>query len=724
MATAPRAPVNSSVQWPSQTEPVRPGIAWSVIILVAFSSLLYMVTMQHAFVGDDTFLILRNPRSLSFQYLREVFSGGMWDFWGPQLRLSYYRPLILVTYSLERSLFGVNAAWFHLVNVILNSTVVALVYLLGRRLWGSGRVALWSALLFAALPVHVENVAPATGITDLECAAFFLAAFQVYTRPLNESGLLPRRAAWGAGALFFLAALAKEAALALPVLAVFYEHFLRQGGPEKFSRRLARYAPMLFFLALYFALRIHAFGGLTKGSAASAAASGSLVLSGLDLTGQYARVLVWPLHLALYRAFRPPESWWDPDVLLGVGGLILAGVAFGYFWNRRRIVSFSVFWFFLTLGPVLNVRWLPRTAYGERFLYLPSVAFCWMVAAATAQLRAPKGRSPLLGSLVWVLPLGLVAMAALRTGLRLPDWRDDETLAAATVREAPDAAPYIVNLGVAHARRGEHDSARREFIAALALDRRETEAAVNLAIVLLADGHPEGARAELERAGAANPLSAEVPYNLGLLDMEQGKYAQARERFERAIELDPNYAEALNNLGLLLLGSGEIARAHAMLERSLLAKPDFADAHNNLGLVFKQIGDLRRAESEFERALELAPGSERPALNLAEVCELQGNSTKALEVYRAAVRARPDSALAQFRLGTLALHLGRGPEAIAALERAVALRPNSAAGHTQLARAYLVIGDRQAAERELRAALLASPQDEQARTVMRLLQAH
>ncbi len=693
----------------------------AILLLVAFSVLLYIATTGYEFVGDDNVQILRNPYVRSFHYLQEIFTRGFWSFRGPQEELSFYRPLVTLTLLLERVLFGFRPAGFHLLNVFLNAVVVVLVYMLAKRLWPEGRGALWAGLLFASLPVHTENVASVLGITDLECAVLFLSATLAYMNHRNSTGGRSGITHWVAGALLFLAALAKEVALALPLLLIFYEHGLRLNDRSTTVEKLRRYFPTLVFAAVYFALRHKVLGGVARAAVRRELGTGAVVLAGLDLLGKYIFKLVWPQHLTAFESFHPPQAWREPFVVIGAATLFLSAVAFSLCWTRHREVSFAVLWFYLTLGPALNVQWLALSPYGERYLYIPSMAFCWLLGEGLGRLDRPNLSPRARMLLARALPVLLVGVATARTALRLPEWKNDFTLASATLREDPGAAPFRVYLGMSYVRQNLSERAREEFATALTEDPTLGEAYIDLAALLVNQGRAEEARAVLERAVKLNPLFADGYYSLGVIELGQGQAARARRFFERTLELNPDYAEALNNLGLLLLGEGTSARAQALLERAVRADPSYAEAHNNLGSVCARQGDPKRAETEFRRAIELSPSSEKPYLNLATLYEQQSNPRAALETYRAAVEAQPNSGNARFRLGVLALKLGEVEEAIRALRSAAEIQPDSALAHTQLGLAYVAAGKRLEARGELEMALRLNPGDESAGAALQKL---
>jgi Flp pilus assembly protein TadD len=693
------------------------------LLLFTASLALYVSTTGFNFVVDDKLLLARNPYVLSLHYLKDIFTSDFWGFLGARGETGYYRPLIMLTLLLERLVFGLRPAWYHLVNVVLNAGVSLLVYRLARIMWPKSKGALWAGLLFAVLPVHVEAVAPVSGISDLQCALFMLLSAAIYMRPLDGQGRLPRRSAWLAAAVFLLAAFSKEIALALPLLLIFYEHFLRPGEPRTWWMRIERYVPMLLATLLYLAARFAALGRFSKPYGGTHLGFKPTVLYALSLLGAYASKLVWPQHLTAYLRYRPPESAFDLPVMLGGGFTLLAFFVFFRYWRRERSISFAILWFFLILGPAINVRWLGLSPYGEHYLYLPSAAFCWLAGEGLGKLQASESekshKARLFAGALSIVLLGLLSMRTLR---RLPDWKNNLTLALATLRETPDAGPYHVYVGNAYREAGQRGLARQEYVAAIALDPSVIEAYLNLAGILAEDGSVGGSRFILRRAAELDPSFPEIFYTWGVIELGQGNKPLARALFERAVALNPNYCDALNNLGVMSLEEGDLEAAQKFLARSIAADPFSESPHSNLGSVLSRKGDLRGAEAEFRRAIQIAPSDGLTYMLLASLYEQQGKTSAALDTYHEALRVQPESATAEFRLGVLMLKLGRVPEAIEALERAEKIQPNSPLVHTELGAAYQSSGRVADARRELKMALQLKPDNEVAKSMLRKLE--
>jgi len=235
----------------------------------------------------------------------------------------------------------------------------------------------------------------------------------------------------------------------------------------------------------------------------------------------------------------------DPGVLAGLAGLIVCAGLFVWLWRNARPLSFALLWMAATLAPVLNARWMPAQVFAERYLYLPSVGFCWLIGAAIAKLwraaRSPSSssRHALLRQAIAVSVVVVAFLCAVRTVERNRDWRSDEVLYRRTLEAQPDAQVIHTNLGVHYSDGGDWSAAEREWILAL---------------------------------GPGKPSAATLN-NLGLLRKQQKRYSEAADFFEQAINL----------------------------------RPSFMGPYKNLAEMYAEMGRFTDAESQFRKAVSLAP---------------------------------------------------------------------------------------------------------------------
>jgi len=130
----------------------------------------------------------------------------------------------------------------------------------------------------------------------------------------------------------------------------------------------------------------------------------------------------------------------ESDFLIVISFILLVALlVLGVFlYKRQRLLSFGIFWFFLTLSvesgfiPINDVIFEHRT-------YLPSFGFFLILSTTVFVLLWPKYKSIALGILVII-----IASNSYLTYERNKVWKDDVTLWNDNIRKAPNKArPYI-----------------------------------------------------------------------------------------------------------------------------------------------------------------------------------------------------------------------------------------------------------------------------------------
>ena len=127
--------------------------------------------------------------------------------------------------------------------------------------------------------------------------------------------------------------------------------------------------------------------------------------------------------------------------------------------------------------------------------------------------------------------------------------------------------------GSALAEAGRLPEARRDFVAAVAVNPRHAGALFHLGVLSLKEGDPASARQWLERSLAAHPHSANTLAALGLARSALGDSAGALDCWDKALALDPSLYETLYNRAVLLGKLGRGAEARQGLEEFLRTSP-------------------------------------------------------------------------------------------------------------------------------------------------------
>lgn len=443
------------------------GLAW--VCGVAF--LVHGIGIGGAYVLDDGPALLGHPAVTGEVPLHEVFTR---EWWGHPLAggawSSSYRPLTTLLFALEHRI--TKAPWLHhLINVLLFAMLSGVVAAMASRWMSRGR-SLAVGLLFATLPIHVENVASIVGRADVLAALLCCAAFSMAMRePVRITSMT------AVGALYGLALLSKESVALFPALLAWFIVVRLRAAPEYFDGaswlRALRPAlvvggvGILYLVARQTWLPVELPGSFNDADNLLRRLGGlERVWGNLAILGHYAELVVVPRRLCAdhtYGDIVPPTSIWALESVWAWIGLAIAGVMLVdavRAWRGRT----PGLWFGCALAYLLLGHWWIDLSVilAERLALWPSV---WCLLAIGASVEHWSHRSadgvPLRRQRVGVAVL--VTLMGLRTVQRSFDWRNELVLYASSVRACPAAVHNRLNLARALSRAGKTDEAVWHF---------------------------------------------------------------------------------------------------------------------------------------------------------------------------------------------------------------------------------------------------------------------
>lgn len=482
-------------------------VALPLVLLAALA--VFGPGIQAGYVFDDQLLVARNQLTGSLANLPAMFSTSLWDTVDgpPNVIHGYYRPLFLASLALDRAVGG-DAPWVgHAVSLGWHLLAVVLVAALLRRLVADPLAVVAGTALFAVHPLQVESVQWIAARNDPMAAVFLLGGILVL---LGESRL---RGPLG-GALLLAAALCKESALLAPLLVGLLRWLERAERGLPADLRPACLPALLATLA-YAAVRV------ASGVPLPDPVSVERVLHVLGVaTVLYAGRLLWPLHMSpvIHLHWPPPLPWAALVAALALAALL---VRLG---GRRAVAGLL----FAGLSFAPSVAGLASSGLlADRYLYLPMAGLALAVAAAL------DGRGALL-AFPAILGLGTVL-----SGWLLPQWKDEDALWQAALREAPSpqaAGAY----GVVLQGQGRLDEAAHWLHEATLPPIPYPNACRALVPVHLQRGDPATAAIEGERALEAG--CRPVPELLAPLSLAlalTGRWEQAEQRVSQIQGEDP-----------------------------------------------------------------------------------------------------------------------------------------------------------------------------------------
>lgn len=440
-----------------------------------FAAGLFSGTVRNAASYDDFHAVLRNRNVRPATPLASLLRD---DFWGTPLNSSasntQWRPLTTLSYRMDCAIGGCGGGplraesgclrWMRAADVALHAAASAAVAAAASAAAAlPPGASLLAGLLFASHPVHVESVATLYGRADVLCCVLQLCALLLCccaaALPLHSSS--NRR--WALFALSLLlalcSALAKETGLTtLVVLPLLAWLLMRRKCPWKLfalcgalaAGAVAARRALLPAWTPPTGYQDNPFAFLPQTTAATAMSYGHV----------HARYLLWlfaPLvHAPNYgfNAIPPVLTLADPRNALAVAAYA-AVLAASVVWLCRRDWTrlFLVAWGVAGLAPASNLLFPVGTAFADRLLYIPSAPFCILLASvADGLLRRVLSNSSVAKkrqqTVLVVIGMAVVGVAASVTLSRLPAWRNAGTLWSSTVAQLPNNVVATHNLAV------------------------------------------------------------------------------------------------------------------------------------------------------------------------------------------------------------------------------------------------------------------------------------
>lgn len=666
--------------------------------------LLYANTLGGGYVLDDGILITKNKftqegiRGIPAIVTSDAFAG----FFGEKKDLvagGRYRPLSIVTFALEQSIFGGNPGVSHAVNVLLYGlTGVALLLVLqgwlGRTAgpWWSA-VPFMASVLFIAHPLHTEVVANIKGRDEILCLLLCLVTAALVAKSVANGDT---RLMLLSSLVFFLALLSKENAATFLAVIPLSLWFFTNAGAKKI---MLSAVPLAAAAAVFLFLRSH-FAAGAAASDITEVLNNAFVNATLSqkyatissVLGNYAGLLVLPLTLThdYYYNQVPLLEWGDPAAFIPLILYVLLFMAAVIGLRNKNAAAFGILYYFITLSVATNILFPIGTAMSERFLFMPSVGYA--IALSLLMARAGRLASPRhVTASAYVAAVLCVAVAgaySYRTIARNPAWKDNLTLFSTDVLNSPNSAKVHNALGseLLELSGDERDPSRKKTMleGARANLKRAVEIYPGYAepwfslgnMYYRQDGNDSLAIACYRKAVEARPGYTDAYKNIGIVSMNARRYDDAMKAFRRIIEIEPRNEEACYQIGMIHLANDRVDSALAYLRQSVelnpsdaralnglgmlygrnrhdldaaimylrqavSADPAAADISNNLGTAYALKGDIDGAIGVFTRVLEHDPGNAQVYLNLGLAYRSKGDESKARQCFRKAHELNP-----------------------------------------------------------------------------------
>ncbi|MFK7809681.1 MAG: tetratricopeptide repeat protein [Saprospiraceae bacterium] len=639
-------------------------------LLLLFGFLLYANTLTHEYTQDDAIVIYDNmyttqgiagfPGLLKYDTFKGFFkvegkdklvSGGR------------YRPFTPLMFAVEWQLFKrpwkdevgkikkhsdgetMYQAFFigHLFNSLYYGLTGMILYLLLLEVLGSRYgadfacfVALITSLIFIAHPIHTEAVANIKGRDEIMTLLGGLAALYFSWRAFKEDKFVFNIIA---AVVFFIALLSKENAITfLAVVPLTYYFFSK----ASFGTIAKQTAPLVASTVVFMMIRTSILGldlGAPsmelmnnpylkiEGSQWVPFTAGEKIATIMYTLGSYVKLLLFPHPLThdYYPRHIDIMSFGNWKVLLSLAlyGLLAFLAVVGL--RKKDPISYGILFFLLTTSIISNIVFPVGTNMSERFMFMPSVGFCFVLAIlAWRWASAKKG----LGNLQMVMiAVGVVLLLlSAKTVDRNTAWKDNFTLFTTDIETSKNSIKLLNAVGAetaVQAAKKQNETVRNQ----------ELQKAVPY-LLKAVELHPTYKNAYLQLGNVHNYLK---------------EYDKSIQYYQQVLKLDPDAENGFNNLGITYREAGKyygeqgnMQKAMSYLKQAQEMRPDDYEVIRLLGVAYGVSGQHQKAVEFFTKAAQLQPKDANALWNLGNAWYYAGDQTKADEYKRQARAIDPE----------------------------------------------------------------------------------
>lgn len=583
-----------------------------VFVLIFLTLAIYWRVCHYEFINLDDVYITENPyftQGLTFEGVKRAFTT---------VQAGYWLPLTWLSHTLDFELYGADAGWHHLTNLLFHISNVLILFITLKSATGATWQSAFTAALFAIHPLHVESVTWVAERKDV-LSAFFgfltIRAYFYYVKNPNITRYLVTIFLYASGLM------SKPMLVTLPFVLILLDYWplMRfQMNNDDSSLLKIRFNPTqsnpsskfppIFLEKIPFILLAIITSFITIFAQQSAGAVNSF--DALPLTVRIENALIsyvayigkmlFPIHLAVLYPHPMAFPVWKVGVSLGL--LIGITILIFRFSARHPYLLVGWLWHLITLAPVIGIMQSGVQSMADRFAYIPLIGIYVIISWGAADILY-KFRYLRIFLIV-------AATAVLSTYIfvakgQVRHWQNSITLYEHTLSVTTDNYVIHNHLGAAFKARNEFDKAITHFKQAIRINPLHASALSNLGAAWAEKGNTSKAIDYYNKALEIDPNRFSTHYNLALGLMAQGRVNEAVKHYRKVLRLNPRHAEAHNNYGVILANQGHIDDAEFHFSEALRLKPDYCQAHYNMGLILYRKGEKRRAMIHFQKSKQI-----------------------------------------------------------------------------------------------------------------------
>lgn len=507
-----------------------------IIILIAIS---YSNSLSVYFVWDDYSTVVSNANIRSLN-IKNMLSP-MYQDDSPKVAKTpvYYRPVQVLSYSLDYQLWKLNPFGYHITNIILHTANAILLYLLLSFLFKDNIVAFCGAVLFGTHPIFTSSVTYISGRADLFLVFFLLLTLLSFIKSIKDGKL---NIFFYGLAVFcsLLLFLSKEIGVVGILFLIMIDKLILKYSIKRIRNLI--YFPFVLTLLFWQYLKppaIHGFyttitnlNGITP-----------FFLTLLKGMSVYTCLSIIPFHLRMGRTIAVISTLQDKWVYISLIFLIILITLYIIGFRKNKLIMFGLSWLYMPLFIMLFFNYFFAKRGNEILLPEHNLYFCYigfiialLSIIASFQLKI-NTKKYLIG--------GLLSFSIFYAGSTISEnfiWQEELRFFETNIKYNKDSVfnfMIYANLGLAYERAEKFSQAEESYKLSAERSGRNPYFYNMLASFYMRKDNFDKALEILVFSNELDESFYTTYFLLGICYANKGKTIEARHNFEKALFLNP-----------------------------------------------------------------------------------------------------------------------------------------------------------------------------------------
>ncbi len=681
--------IKKSMQRNASPKPFKYTNLVGIAIIILLGSIIYSNSFNCSFHFDDASSIVANK---AIQNLSNIKS--LWNY-------SSNRFIAYFSFAVNYHYGQLNVWGYHLVNLIIhliNACIVGWLTLLifstpalkdNPTIKHKKTFAFFVALLFVSHPLATQSVTYIVQRMASLVAMFYLLSLALYMKGrLSENRIT--KYIWFAGALVsaILALFTKENAYTLPFAILLFEIFFLQKEKLIINFKdyriiliIAAFLSIMIFMLSRFSLSIFKPIAPTQGNT-NTITSLNYLFTQFSVIVKYIQLLFLPINQNADYDFPIANSLFGIRTLLCLFFLLaLIGLAI-FLFKKYRVISFGIFWFFITLVIESSIVPIDDVIFEHR-TYLPSFGFFLAFISALYILLWNKYKYVAISMLLLI-----IVTNSFLTFNRNKVWKDEVSIWSDVVIKSPNKARPFVNLGNALKNIGQFDVAIEDYTKAININPKFSDAYYNRAVAYDKLSQWGKAITDYSKTIEINPKYLEAYNNRGADYGKLEKWNEAIVDYNAAIKIDSNNAMPYYNCGIAQGSLEQWDTAIIYYSKAIKIDPKYTSAISNRGVSYGKLKQWDKAIADYSKAIKLDPNNASAYTNRGVSYRNLGQYEKAIADYTKAIELDPKYSSAYNNRGFAYAMLGQWDKANTDYTKAIEIDPNYSLAYSNRDIAY------------------------------------